>query len=334
MKINELKDYLRSIIKSPEHIPLMIWSGPGLGKSSAVRQIADELNMDFIDLRLSLLNPVDLRGLPVIDRTKDSARWLSPEFLPNTKNHKEKGILFLDEINLAPFSVMAAGYQLILDRRLGEYTLPDGWKVIAAGNRAEDNANVTKFPAPLANRFVHIDIEHDEKVWRSWALHSGIAEQILAFLGKFPQHLYKFPKAGERSFPTPRSWELASKLFKLGHRVDSAVGEGVASEFSAFLNVYKELPDVDKILAGKEKTVPKKEKIDVLWALSMALLTRAEPKHIGTIMNYVSGFPKEFEVLTIINLSNKSSQMEAALINSKEWKKWIDENKEIIEENV
>lgn len=332
MKVNELKDYIRSIVKSNDPIPLMIWSGPGVGKSSAVKQVAEEMQYEFIDLRLSLLNPVDLRGLPSIDREKGTAKWLSPEFLPNAKRHGAKGILFLDEINLAPFSVMAAGYQLILDRRLGEYKLPDGWKVIAAGNRVEDNANVTKFPAPLANRFIHVDVDVDEVVWRAWALHAGISDQILAFLGKFPQHLYKVPKAGERSFPTPRSWELASKLHTLGSPIDAAVGEGVASEFKAFLKVYKNLPDIDMILAGKEKTIPKKDSIDVLWALSMALLTRAEPKHIPVLMNYVSGFPKEFEVLTIINLSNKSQAMEAALINSKEWKTWISENKEIIDE--
>lgn len=307
----------------------MVWSGPGIGKSSAVRQVAEEEKIEFIDLRLSLLNPVDLRGLPTINRETETARWLSPEFLPNKKKHGEKGILFLDEINLAPFSVMAAGYQLILDRRLGEYHLPEGWHVFAAGNRAEDNANVTKFPAPLANRFVHIDVEHDEQVWRKWAIHSGIAEQILAFLGKFPQHLYKFPKAGEKSFPTPRSWELASKIHKIGEKIDTAVGEGVASEFNAFLSVYKDMPDVDAILAGKEKSVPKK--IDVLWALTMALVTRATPKQVGTVITYSTGMPKEFEIISILNLTAKSKEHEIATVNSPEWKKWRVENKEYIE---
>ena len=328
MKISELKDFLNKIVDSPEHIPLMIWSGPGIGKSSAVRQVANENGFNFIDLRLSLLNPVDLRGLPMVNREQNTSQWLPPEFLPN-KKHGEKGILFLDEINLAPASVMAAGYQLILDRKLGEYTLPQQWKVIAAGNRSEDNANVTKFPSPLANRFVHIDIESDEKVWRKWAINSGISEQIIAFLGKFPQHLYKFPKAGEKVFPTPRSWEMASRLLSVGLDVENAVGEGVASEFKAFLNVYKKLPDIDSILAGKDKKVPKD--LDVLWALSMALVTRSEPKDIPAIINYSEGMPKEFEVITIINLSDKSKKHEHALLNSKEWSVWIENNKEIIE---
>src|SRR3990167_1528704 len=114
MKLNELKQFLKSTIQSKENIPIMIWSGPGIGKSSAVRQIADEEGIGFVDLRLSLLNPVDLRGLPCIDKETHTSKWLPPEFLPNDKNSKSRGILFLDEINLAPFSVMAAGYQFIL----------------------------------------------------------------------------------------------------------------------------------------------------------------------------------------------------------------------------
>lgn len=328
MKINELKQIIKIICSNHHYIPIMIWSGPGIGKSSAVRQVAEELKIGFIDLRLSLLNPVDLRGLPVVDRIKGEARWMPPDFLPR----EGQGILFLDEINLAPFAVMAAGYQLVLDRKLGEYELPEGWRVVAAGNRLEDRANVTKFPAPLANRFIHLEIEPDIDVWRKWALKNNIAEQIIAFLGRFPQHLYHMPQAGEMGFPTPRSWEMASKLFQLGQKVGSAVGEGVASEFEAFLRVYEKLPDVDKVLAGKVTEVPKE--IDVLWALCMAITARIEPKQIPTMLKYVKGMPKEFEVLTIISVSNKSEKLEAALVNSAEWKEWIKENKELIEEEI
>ena len=332
MKLNELKKILKNVVTSPEHIPIMVWSSPGLGKSSVVRQVAEELNMGFIDLRLSLLNPVDLRGLPSIDRENNTSKWLSPEFLPSEKKHGKSGILFLDEINLAPFSVMAAGYQLILDRKLGEYQLPPGWAVIAAGNRTEDNGNVTKFPSPLANRFAHIEIECDEKVWRDWAISQGVSEEIISFLGKFPQHLCKFPKAGEKTFPTPRSWELASKLYSIGEDIGISVGEGVASEFKAFLRVYQKLPDVEQVLLGKYTKVP--EDIDVLWALSTAIIVRSTPSHVPTIVKYSSGMPKEFEVLTILGLANKGPAMEVALINSKEWKDWTDTNRDLIDNSA
>lgn len=326
MKINELKKVLRNVLKSDQHIPVMIWSPPGLGKSSAVKQIAEEEKIEFIDLRLSLLNPVDLRGLPYVDKEAKKASWLEPDFLPNGA-HGKKGILFLDEINLAPASVMAAGYQLILDRALGNYKLPKGWKILAAGNRAEDQANVTKFPAPLSNRFVHLDLEPDVDEWRKWALSVGISEKIISFLGKMPQHLFKMPKAGERSFPTPRSWENASKLNLLGLSIAPAVGDGVAAEFDAFIKVYDKLPDVDAILDGREKRVP--EKPDVLWALSTSLIYRTEEKHFSNLFPYIAKMPKEFEVLTVLGISAKSDVMEIQLVKSPEWATWCKENKDI-----
>ncbi len=328
MKINELKNLVKKISTSEKHIPLFIWSAPGIGKSSAIKQIADELGIDFIDLRLSLLNPVDLRGLPFIDKESKKATWLPPDFLPNG-NHAKRGILFLDEMNLAPASVLAAGYQLILDRKLGSYILPDGWKIFAAGNRADDQANVTKFPAPLANRFIHVDLESDLDEWRKWAIGHGISGEIIAFLSKMPQHLFKMPIAGQRSFPTPRSWENASKLYSLSLPIDSAVGDGVAAEFKAFLSVYDRFPSIDDIFAGKDVKVPKEN--DVLWALTIALIVRCTEKDISVFFNYVSKMPKEFEVLAITSLSDKSEDMFLAIQSSPEWTEWIKNNQDIIE---
>lgn len=339
MKIPELKSFVKKICTENKHLPIMIWGPPGVGKSQAIQQVAEELKLDFIDLRLSLLNPIDLRGLPFINKETHRAEWLTPDFLPNGKN-KTKGILFLDEINLAPFSVMAAAYQLILDRKLGEYKLPDGWIVIAAGNRIEDNANVTKFPAPLANRFIHHEVEHNIDDWISWAIANSIHPQIISFLGKMPQHLIRMPKSGEKSFPTPRSWANASILHTLGYRIDSSVGDGVAAEFYAFLKVYDKLPDLLSILTGKKQPSIDTKQLDILWALSIGLVTMAEAEHVDNLLKYIGDkFPKEFEVLTILNLAKKPGKygkekisMEAFLSNSPKWTEWIKKNRELISE--
>lgn len=328
MKTSQLKEFIRTIVKSDTHLPLMIWGSPGIGKSAIIQQIAQEEGIECIDLRLSLLNPVDLRGLPLVNRESHKAEWLSPDFLPNGKS-AEKGILFLDEINLAPASVMSAGYQLILDRKLGSYRLPDGWKIFAAGNRAEDQANVTKFPAPLSNRFIHIDLEADLEEWRKWALGHNVSPEIISFLSKMPQHLFKMPKSGEKSFPTPRSWGNASRLLNLGLPINYAVGEGVAAEFRAFCKVYDKFPNIEDIFLGKDVDVPKEN--DVLWALTIALVVRCEIKDIPVFFKYVEKFPKEFEVLAITSLSDKSSEFDLALVNSNEWSDWIKNNPDIIE---
>jgi MoxR-like ATPase len=141
--------------------PVMIWGSPGVGKSDTVKQTAEKRNIDLIDLRLSQLDSVDLRGVPSVDRERRRTDWNSPSILP----YEGKGILFLDEINSAPQGVTAAAYQLILDRRLGDYVLPEGWNIIAAGNRVSDRAIVNQMPTPLKNRFAHLYFEVNNDDW-------------------------------------------------------------------------------------------------------------------------------------------------------------------------
>ncbi|HEB99994.1 MAG TPA: MoxR family ATPase, partial [Thiotrichales bacterium] len=135
------------------HTPVMVWGPPGVGKSQMIAQIGERHGVPVIDIRLSQMEPSDLRGIPF--RSGDFVEWSVPAILPDGERHGERGILFLDEITSAPPSVSAAAYQLILDRRLGEYRVPDGWAIFAAGNRQGDRGVTYTMPAPLANRFSH-----------------------------------------------------------------------------------------------------------------------------------------------------------------------------------
>jgi MoxR-like ATPase len=155
MTPTELKNYLNQLVSKNLQISTMIWGPPGIGKSSIVAQTATEHGIDFVDVRLSQLAPTDLRGLPVAE--DGISKWYPPEFLPRGG----KGILFLDELNMAPPAMQGVAQQLILDRKVGSYTVPDGWYVWAAGNRKEDRAAVFDMPSPLANRFLHLQVESD-----------------------------------------------------------------------------------------------------------------------------------------------------------------------------
>ena len=135
------------------HTPVMLWGAPGVGKSQMVAQVAARNHVPLIDIRLSQMEPSDLRGIPFLKG--DIVDWAIPSMLPDQKRHGVAGILFLDEITSAPPSVSAAAYQLILDRSLGEYKVPDQWAIIAAGNRQGDRGVTYTMPAPLANRFSH-----------------------------------------------------------------------------------------------------------------------------------------------------------------------------------
>lgn len=305
--IGQAKDTVRKIVEfginRKEHPPsVFLWGGPGIGKSAIIRQIVEELGMNpqesFIDLRLTQLDPVDLRGLPRLE-SKDYVEWATPHFLPR----EGRGVLFLDELNLAPGAVQNAAYQLILDRKLGDYELPDRWVMISAGNRAEDRAGVHPMKAPLSNRFIHWEVETDLEDWKDWAYNNGIDRWVIGFLNFKPSMLYRFEEEkGRHAFPTPRTWERVSDLLKMGltdtEDIASAVGLGAAREFKAYVRMKDDLPDVDAILKGKNE-VP--EDLDKLHALVSSMVQKASEMggYEERIVEYANLLPAEFAVLLV-----------------------------------
>ena len=116
----------------------MICGGPGIGKSEIVQQVANDLNFGLVDFRANLFDPVDVRGVPHIMQVKDSTkrytRWAVPDVFPIAERDGQNGIMFIDELTTAPPATQNAFLQLLLPRKIGDYTLPTGWSVIAAGN--------------------------------------------------------------------------------------------------------------------------------------------------------------------------------------------------------
>ena len=265
-----LATFLQKLVKHRLMFSTMIWGAPGIGKSSIVAQTAEAHKMAMIDLRLSQLAPTDLRGLPVADQELKVSRWYPPEFLPR----EGRGILFLDELNLAPPAMQGMAQQLILDRRVGNYTVPKDWFVWAAGNRKEDRAAVFDMPAPLANRFIHLTVESHFESFKSFALGEGIHEHILAFLSFRPALLHKLDPQ-QPAWPSPRSWMIADRLYKVGMDISHVVGPGAAAEFAAFLKLYSQLPNVEEILQGNGKNIMFPTEPSIRYALTMALTMRA-----------------------------------------------------------
>ena len=198
MKPSKLYEALHALIG--ERVPLHIWGPCGVGKSQIVGQVAADLDYNFLDVRAVQLDPVDLRGLPRI--ASNQTEWVPPKFLPTTG----KGILFLDELTSAPQMTQAGCYQLVLDRRLGEYELPDGWVVIAAGNPASERGVHFAMPRPLRNRFVHLELEADLNDWCKWAVKAGVRPEIIAFLRFKPDGLIGFWRDARKYWS---QWPLA-----------------------------------------------------------------------------------------------------------------------------
>ncbi len=284
---------LTTILANDVKLSLMIWGPPGVGKSSIVAQCARQNGLDLIDLRLSQLAPTDLRGLPVpIDNV---SKWYPPEFLPRDG----QGILFLDEINMAPPAMQGIAQQLVLDRKVGSYVVPDGWFVWAAGNRKEDKASVFDMPAPLANRFVHLEVQPDFDSFKSHALKVGLDERILAFLA-YRTNLLHHIDPRQPAWPSPRTWFMASQLRSIGLPIAAAVGSAAALEFEAFEAVYRKLPDLDAIAAGR-KGVAFPDEPSVRYAVTIGLAIRAtDPERAQNVIEWSSkNAPSEwFQVLT------------------------------------
>lgn len=269
MTPDALKQFLDKIIAAEVPLSVMIWGPPGIGKSSIVAQVAQAHGLELIDVRLSQLAPTDLRGLPV--PSDGVAHWYPPDFLPRSG----RGILFFDEINMAAPVVQGIAQQLVLDHRIGSYTVPLGWFVWAAGNRKEDRASVFQMPAPLANRFIHLEVESDLESFRRFAVEQELPEQLVAFLSFRPTLLHALD-AQRPAWPSPRSWVFAAYLHALGLSVAPAVGEAAATEFEAFLELYSELIDLDAVLRGDGAALRFPDKPSVRYAVVIGLALRAQ----------------------------------------------------------
>jgi len=318
-----------------QHTPIMLWGPPGVGKSQMVAQIAARHGTPMIDLRLSQLEPTDLRGIPF--RVNDMVEWAVPAMLPDAVRHGYEGILFLDELTSAPPAVSAAAYQLILDRRLGAYEVPPGWAIIAAGNRQGDRGITYSMPAPLANRFAHFEVEVNLDDWVAWAYAHGIDERVIAFLRFRPELLFDFdPAHNPVAFPSPRSWEFAHRaLRKFGDdpalllgALQGCVGPAAGIELKAFLDNLDNLPDIDAIAAGRSDAVPKET--DLQYAVASALVSRAvrargtpeESTIYGNILRYADRLPtREMGVMLVSDLQRAVGERIFKLPQFAQWAK-------------
>lgn len=285
--IKEAKETVSLIVDSEIDTSAMFWGPPGVGKSEVFEQVAKERQWGFIDIRLLMYNPVDLRGIPYPNENKTKANWLSPDNLPYEDRDGKRGILLLDELPNAHQSVQTAAYQLIHNKCIGEYKLPKGWFIFAAGNRKEDKAGVQDMPAPLKNRMVHLEINPDFDVWKEWAYANNVEPNIISFLQYRSDLFYSFdPKVKSPSFPTPRTWKFASDAMVKTKRslnnkllfniVSGVVGEGPASELKTFIDVERSLPNIDKIVNGSYSKSDVPTQVDVTYMLIGKLVHTAK----------------------------------------------------------
>jgi hypothetical protein len=261
--------------------PLFLWGPPGIGKSELVADIAQELGGYMIDLRLGQMEPTDIRGIPFYNKDSGKMDWAEPVDLPTKEFASQYPIvvLFLDEMNSAAPSVQAAAYQLILNRRVGKYFLPDNVVLVAAGNRESDKGVTYRMPTPLANRFIHQEMRVDFASYQEWAVNNNIHKDVVGYLSFAKQDLYDFdPKSASRAFATPRSWTFVSQILEdedgdddtIMNLIAGTVGEGLAVKFMAHRKIAGRMPKPEDILSGKVKDLDVKE-VSAMYSLVISM---------------------------------------------------------------
>jgi hypothetical protein len=299
--------------------PLFLWGPPGIGKSELVEGITQELGGLMIDLRLGQMEPTDIRGIPFYNKDKNVMEYAPPIDLPDNELASQYPIvvLFLDELNSAPASVQSAAYQLILNRRVGKYVLPDNVVMVAAGNRESDKGVTYRMPTPLANRFIHQEMKVDFASWQDWAVNNKIHKDVVGYLSFAKQDLYDFDaKSSSRAFATPRSWSFVSQLLDdsvedstLTNLIAGTVGEGLAVKFMSHRKVASRMPNPADILSGKVKDLQVKEVsamyslvISMCYELKAAVETKVEDKKFHEMAdNFLGYMMKNFETeLTVM----------------------------------
>jgi len=321
MNISQLKKAIECTLE--EDIPVFVWGKPGVGKSTAIFDIGKEYDVEIRDIRASQIESVDLRGLPSIDN--NVTVWHVASFLPS--DPESQGILFFDELNAADESVQAAMYQLILDRKLGDYKVPEGWRILAAGNPGDQ-----QITDALSNRFIHLYPEPDVHDWSKWASSNHIHQDIVSFVLSRPELLSANPtNEDDNAFPSPRTWAYASKLYT-NHKDKSVfndllkgtVGQGAAIEFIGHINLVAQLPTLDELCANPTGynfvDSPSKQA-----AMCMLVAYGIDRSNVNELMQYLLTVPKEFQtlVITIIN-TTKNHLMQTSQIT-----KWCLDNADV-----
>jgi hypothetical protein len=295
--------------------PFFWWGPPGAGKSQGIHQLRlARKGWGFIDFRAPLREAVDMRGLPWVDQKTWKTKWLVPDELPNEKRDGKEGVFLLDELNAAPPAVQVACFGLVLDRKVGDYTMPDGWRIAAAGNEQKHRAAAQKMPSALANRFAHITIEPDPYVWIAWANANGIDPILSAFIRFRPKLIHDMAGTDLRAFPTPRAWEQVSKYVRIKNErirdgaISGLVGEGPTLELSGFISAFTNLPTLEEIVDQPKKAkVP--DEAAGRFAVSGAIARHADRQNFKAILTYAERLGKEFETCTVIDAVKRDDSL-------------------------
>ena len=326
----------------------MLWGTRGVGKSSIVQQLAERFGVPLVDLRLTTIEPVDIRGAIYADDQQGRTVWFPPEFLPDAD--QPEGILFLDELTAADQRLQTSAYSLILDRRVGRYALPDGWQVIAAGNASFHGAVSHDMGTALADRMFHFHVQSTVEAFLAHAVERGFAPEVMAFLKISADKLDDTQAqlaADHLVGASPRGWEDISNVLKSGLSDDAKrlfvqgrIGAANAAEFFGVLREIQAGVDVSRLLAaapGPETKALLPRSLDGLYGMIYGLLAVLDtPEKLTRAFEIVEQFPdmrgdtplpaREAQTLLVELMLQKGMELwlEAMILQSPAYQRYLD----------
>lgn len=311
----------------------MLESSPAIGKSSIIRQIAEEYNLKTIDVRLSQYERVDLNGYPHIN-DKGRTRFAPTEEFPlegdEIPDKYDGWILFLDEFNSASIKVQTAAYKLILDRMVGQAKLHNDLHIICAGNKLSDNAIVNKLSTAMTSRLCHLKMKEHVDDWLKWAFEADIDQRIVSFIRIHNDMMYKFnPKKIDETYPSPRTWEMLSDVIEDWDEMDyvqyvvmcGIIGKGTATTFLAYVENQYKIPSIAQMIDDPEG-VEFDEEPSIYLALLTSISRGIDESNSTALMTVLGRLPMEFQTVAMKEIYRFKPELK----KTDNIKKWIKDN--------
>lgn len=322
--------------------PVWAWGPPGVGKSQIMEQLAHEAGADMTEIRLSLFDPVDLRGLPMPDVIRKVTEWLRPSIWPALDATRPQ-YLFFDEMDRAAPSVANAALQIVLGKQIGEHRLPASTRILAAGNGETDRTGTNKISSAQANRFTHLYVRPDAEAAAAHLASKSTNPAMVAFL-RFrgvdtlnaqgvitrPGLIYGKAAQGEHAFPSARAWENVADFIDLpaAERLDLAkgtVGTHAAIEFEAFVESFAAIVGLMADIFANPATAPIPSEPSLQYAVAAAVANRADFGNWQAVNTYAKRMPTEFGICTILD----AVAAKPALKNTPEYGAWAVANQSV-----
>ena len=327
MKISQIPAALDTALSA--ELSVLLKSGPGTAKTASVRQFAAKKKMKLIHIHAPLVDLLDLKG--VISTQGDEAKFLPFNTWPKASD--DPVVILIDELPQCVPAIQNAFSQLLIDKKMGDITLPKGSLVVATGNRREDKAATHNIPSHVISRVMHIEVDRSNDDFFEWGMKNGVSAEVIAFGHWKPDAIYNFdPKNSQEPYGCYRTWEYVSNILKskpptelLGEMIAGVVGKGISAEFMAYRRLFSQLPDPQQILTNPHATTIPTDP-GTLYAISTSIAHYVTKDNADNFFSFISRLPTEYAVMCV----KMTKAVLPTLPKTKAFSIWANANSHII----